>query len=365
LWTLFLQHLLGLRDLGHDVFWLEVLRSNGDTSRDRRLIEGFFRRMREHGVDERCMLLVCDKGVAEPALASAEVYGASAQRVEEIARSADLVWNYACALRPPLLSLFKRRALVDGDPGHLQVSALSWDMGLRDHDAFLTAGGKLHDADCAVPTLGVTWHPFPQFVYLPMWDVAPDPGPQAPFTSVTQWNWGEIWLGKRPLSIAKRDAYLQYVALPRRAGRPFELAANIHPADQTGDRELLLDYGWTLVDPHEVAQTPAAYQAYIRSSRAELCCPKPIYRDLRTGWFSDRSACYLASGRPVLAEDTGSGDWLPTGHGLVAFRDEGEALAGVAEIDGNYAHHAQAARDLTEAYLDSRRCLPAMLATCG
>ncbi len=149
------------------------------------------------------------------------------------------------------------------------------------------------------------------------------------------------------------------------AGRPFELAVNLHPHDRTGDRELLRAAGWRLVHPYRVAGTVSGYQRYLRRSRAELGCPKPIHRELRTGWFSDRSACYLASGRPVLIEDTGLSDHLPTGEGLLVFRDMAEAVAGVEEIDRNYARHQRAARRLAEDLLDSRRCLTAMLAACG
>jgi hypothetical protein len=135
--------------------------------------------------------------------------------------------------------------------------------------------------------------------------------------------------------------------------------------DSTGDRELLLANGWKLADPHEVAASPAAYADYIRRSRAEISCPKPIFRELKTGWLSDRSAAYLASGRPVLAEDTGLSDHLPTGEGLLVFRDLEEAVAGVAEIDAHYEHHCRAARMFAEEYLDSDRCLSKMLALCG
>lgn len=172
--------------------------------------------------------------------------------------------------------------------------------------------------------------------------------------------------GGRVLSNSKRDGYFRYIELPKRARRPFELAAQIYPDDQTGvrDRERLQGHGWNLVDPWEVAGSPGAYQHYIAGSRAEIMCPKPIFRELKTGWFSDRSACYLASGRPVLAEDTGFTDYLPTGKGLLAFRDLSEAVAGVAEIDSNYAEHMQAARELAEEFFDYRKVLPKMLEDC-
>ncbi len=216
-WTVFLQYLLGLEALGHDPFWLEVLPSTGDRDRDEWFIGSFFERWRRYGVSDRCALLWCDGELDQLTLRSARAYGKGTDEIAEIARSADLLWNFCGALRQPLLSLFRRRVFVDLDPGHLQISALTWDLGLRDHDVFLTVGGKLHDADCTVPTLGRTWHPFTPFVYLPMWDAAPDPGCRAPFSSVTHWTWAELWLDDRVISISKRDAYLG--STPRNRGR--------------------------------------------------------------------------------------------------------------------------------------------------
>ena len=364
-WACFLQYLVGLNAMGHDVFWLELLRSTGNEARDQRLIKIFFGRFKRYGFKDRCALLLYGQHMTEPTLEWAQAYGMSNHRIRQIAQDSDLLWNFACSLRQPLLSLFKRRVLIDGDPGHLQVSALTWDMAIHDHHAFLSAGTRLHAADCQVPTLGVKWHQFVQFVYLPMWEVGPDPGIDAPFSSVTQWKWEQLEFQGRILSVSKRDAYVRYIDLPKRAQRPFQLAANIHPADATGDRELLLTRGWELVNPHRVTRTPSSYQNYIKQSRAEFSCPKPIHKELKTGWFSDRSACYLASGRPVLAEDTGFSQYLPTGRGLVCFNNLEEAVAGVAEIDRDYPQHMRAARELAQEYLNSEKRLPAMLAACG
>jgi hypothetical protein len=238
-------------------------------------------------------------------------------------------------------------------------------MGIDDHHVFLTIGRKINDPDCEVPTLGKKWHAFSPFVYLPLWKQEPNPGFQASFTSITQWTWAELWYKDRVLSISKRNAYLRYIELPKRAMRPFELAVNIHPNDKTGDRELLQDYGWKLADPHRAANSPETYREYIALSQAEIVCPKPIFTELKTGWFSDRSACYLASGRPVLAEDTGFSDYLPTGEGLLVFRNIDEALAGVAEIDFNYERHMRAAREFAEEFLDSQYWLEQMINFCG
>ena len=366
LWTCFLQHLLGLRDLGHEVYWLEVFYSTGDVGSDERFISLFFERMSQFDVQDRCILLLHDAvaGAEATDLDRARAVGRSMAEVEEIAATADLLWNFANALKFPLLSLFNRRVLVDIDPGVLQVSAQTWDMGQDAHHVFLTVGTKLHADDCTVPTLGRTWHSFVPPVYLPMWTVQPDPGPTAPFSTVTQWNWEEIW-SEPTLSVSKRLAFLRYLALPSRTGRPFELAANIHPDDRTGDRELLRSHGWRLVHAHDAAGSPSAYRNYIAASRAEIACAKTIFRELRTGWFSDRSACYLASGRPVLAEDTGFSDHYPSGSGLLCFGNLDEAVAGVAAIDAEYERHSRAARDFAEEFLDSRRALPAMLAACS
>ncbi|HEX6175263.1 MAG TPA: hypothetical protein VF089_14735, partial [Candidatus Binatia bacterium] len=224
--------------------------------------------------------------MTEPTLESAHAFGMSKQRIREVAQETDLLWNFACSLRQPLIFLFRRRVLIDGDPGHLQVSALTWDMSIQDHHLFLSSGMNLHGRDCEVPTLGVKWHRFAQFVYLPMWKFASDPGVNAPFSSVTQWTWEHLEFKGRALSVSKRDAYMRYVDLPRRAQRPFELAANIDRDDSTGDLESLRKMGWKLVNPHRVARTPSIYQNYIKRSRAEFCCPKPVHRELKTGWFS-------------------------------------------------------------------------------
>jgi hypothetical protein len=184
--------------------------------------------------------------------------------------------------------------------------------------------------------------------------------PTAPFSSITHWTWEELHFNHRVLSVSKRAAYLRYADLPLRAKRRIELAADLPSAD----RSIFRGKGWEIVDPDYVAGSPEQYRDYISKSRAEFMCPKPIHLDLKTGWFSDRSVAYLASGRPVLAEDTGFTEKLPTGLGLVAFRDLDEAVAGVAEIDRNYEKHCRAARELAEQFFDSSKCIQAMLAAC-
>lgn len=359
-WSWFLQYPLGLRALHHDVFWLELVASSGEREHDLRLIRDFFQRLASYGLDEQSAVLLFNGSLDVQALEESEVFGRSGDGLAEIIRGADLLLNFSCAVRPPLLLQFAYRALLDFDPGHLQVSALTWDLGIREHDVWLTIGSRLNAPGSEVPTLGLEWRTFEPCAYLPMWQATADPGRDAPFSSITQWTWHELPWRSRLLSVSKRAAYLEYAELPRLAGRPFELAANIGN-DPTHDRQLLQEHGWELVAPHQVCGSVPRYQQYIRASRAEFMCPKPIHVELKTGWFSDRSIAYLASGRPVLARDTGFSERLPTGLGLVAFRDLKEAVAGVAEIDGHYAQHSRAAREIAEEYFDSRKCLAALL----
>ncbi len=363
-WSWFLQYPLGLRALGHRVFWIELMKASGDRGRDAELAREFFSRIAFWGLERDCALLVFqDLDVQD--LRSAETWGHNAQSIADVARSADLLWNLGCALRQPMLSRFRRRVLIDIDPGHLQVAATQWELGINDHEVHLSVGANLADPDCEVPRLGRTWHPFLPFVYLPQWRPGPDPGRDAPFSSITQWTWEELSLNGRTLSASKRAAYLRYVDLPARCARPFELAVNIGVGDPADDRGALAAGGWRVVDPHRIAGTPQHYQEYIRGSRAEIQCPKPIFRELNTGWFSDRSVSYLALGRPVLAEDTGFRRHIPVGRGILTFRDGEEARAAVAEIDGNYALHSRGARELARDLFNSERQLGAMLAACA
>jgi hypothetical protein len=363
LWLWLLQYMLGLRALGHDVFWLELSRSTGDQRIDQRRIAAFLERFASLDLLDRCAVLYFSSNIDDMDLSQAHVVNSDALRIKELCDSADLLLNFSCAFRAPLLFRFRRRVHMGGDPGILQVGVLTGeeDLNIHDHHVHFTDGLKLHSADCQVPTLGLRWHPMVHPVYLPLWQAASDPGPGAPFTSVTQWwTGGELWYQGRVLSQCKRDGYLRYLELPRRAGRRFQLAANIHPGE-TEDRDLLRQNGWELVDPHREAASVDRHQSYIRRSRAELGCPKPVYTELRTGWFSERSAQYLASGRPVVVEDTGISDVLPVGEGILVFRNMEEAVAAVHEVDADYRRHAAAARSIVREHLDSSKVLRHMI----
>jgi hypothetical protein len=362
-WAWFLQFPLGLRQLGHRIFWLEIMPSTGNAGSDQLAVRNFFGRLAEFGLERDAAVAVMRNPPMQDTC-QAQLFGRGAAELDAVAHDADLLWNFWFALQEPFLLRFRRRAFIDVDPGHLQICAELGACKLGCHDTYLTVGLNVGEEHCQVPTLGLKWRTFRPFVHLPSWTVSADPGRAAPFTSITHWQWEELHYQNRVFSLSKRESYLRYLTLPRRTRRRFELAANIGEIDPAGDRELLQRNGWSVANPHEVAPTPAAYCKFIQNSRAEFNCPKPIHVDLKTGWLSDRSIGYLASGRPVVAEDTGFSSKLSIGNGFLAFRDLDEAADAVAKVDANYGQQSRAAREIAETYFDSRRCLSEMLSAC-
>ena len=356
-WAVFHQYVAGLTDLGHDVLLLDVAEATpGGADVDR-----FLANAAALGLTGRVALLSYDAQDWPPDLDQCTVHGLPESELRRWVADADLLLNVCGWIRPPLLGRFRRRALLDLDPGHLQLTVPPDDLALDQHAAFLTVGLNIGTPRSPVPTFGVPWQTFAPFVHVPSWPLAPPAPEGAPFASVTHWNWGELRLDDgTPVSLSKRDAYLRHLDLPRRAGRTFELAVNLGD-DPVHDGPMLEANGWRIVDPWVVAGSVASYAEYLASCRAEISCAKPVFRELCTGWFSDRSVCFLATGRPVVAEDTGFTSSLPHGAGLLAFGDTDEALDAVRAVDADYEHHARAARQLAVDVFSSAIWLPRML----
>jgi hypothetical protein len=249
---------------------------------------------------------------------------------------------------------------LDIDPGYPQM----WrELGLADvlsgHDRFVTVGANVGRAGCAIPDCGVEWIQTPPPVDLGAW--TPAPGGGRAFTSVATWRnqYGTVAFGDETYG-SRVHEFRRFLELPRLVDADFELALDIDAAE-TRDLRSLEANGWRLVDPRQAAGTPQAYRDYIRGSRAELCIAQQMYVATRSGWISDRSVCYLASGKPVLAQDTGLGDHYPVGEGLLVFSTLEEAAAGVEEIERDYERHSAAARALAEDHFDARAVLGRLL----
>lgn len=257
-----------------------------------------------------------------------------------------------------------RRVLVDVDPGFGQLWA---ELGLHDpygdYDDLVTVGTAVGSPGSRVPTRGRTWLPVLPPVHLPSWPATPVAGGR--FTTVASWRgaYGPVEHDGRSYGL-RAHSFRRLLDARGRAGVDVELALDIDPAD-AADRAALLAAGYRLADPAVVAGTPEEYRRWVQGSLGELCVAKDLYVATAGGWFSDRSACYLASGRPVVAQDTGWTALLPHGEGLLAFADTSSAAAGLAEVAAAPARHGRVARELAEAHFDSRVVLGGLLDRLG
>jgi hypothetical protein len=261
---------------------------------------------------------------------------------------------------------FARTALFDLDPGTFQIWAREWDMGVGSHDAYLTIGRNLGEPDSPIPLDGVPWVRVWPAVHLPAWPAQPPLAPEAgAYTTVTQW-WSDAYasLDGEAYDCHKRSGFLPLLPLPARAGVRIEIAANVH-ANELEDRALLARHAWHLVDPSAVAGTPQAFRRYVQASRGELSAAKPAYVKARAGWVSDRTICYLASGRPCVVQATGAEAHLATCEGLRFFATLDEAATALREIEADYGAASRAARGLAEDVFATRVVLPELLRAAG
>ena len=345
-----LQYVLGLRRLGHDVLLVEPVGDAGDAA-----VVGYFDLLVERFALYGSAALVEAGGDA--------TYGLARSEVRRFARSADLLLNVSGMLRDPeLLDPIPTRAFLDLDPGFTQLwhDTQGIDMGFALHNRFLTIGGRIGSDGCTVPTCGRDWIPTLQPIVLEAWPAAGTPERQT-FTTVGHWrSYGSIWHAGVHYG-QKAHSLRPLFALPRMTEAPFSLALGIDP-NEAADLAQLSVNGWSLVDPATVAWTPDAYAGFVRNSWAELGLAKSGYVAACCGWFSDRSICYLASGRPVVAQDTGFGRDFETGAGVLAFSTLDEAAAAVESVRGDWTRHSRAARALAEDVFDSDRVLTRLVA---
>ncbi len=293
-------------------------------------------------------------------------FGASLAELEDLARDADLLVNISGHLhRPELLRRFRRKAYVDIDPGFTQLwHAAGIGLGLEQHQVHFTIGENVGSPACDLPTGGIAWIPTRQPVVLDDWPVVPSTQTSR-LTTVASWRgtYGPVAHAGRTLGV-KAHEFRKYLDLPDRVEQRLELALEIHPGDDV-DRRRLLDHGWQLVDPRERAGSPERFRRYVQGSSGEFSVAQEVYVTTRSGWFSDRTVRYLASGRPALVQDTGFGRQLPVGTGLVAFSNPEEAVLGAKSIEAGYLEHAAAARAIAERYFDAREVLPRFLEQAG
>lgn len=354
-----LQYLRGFRDLGCDAWWLEVVEGSGDTGVDAMFIETFLQRAAELNIAAWTTLAFYPSGVKNPD--DRHLYG-EAGDLDVLSRDA-LLLNLVGSLNSALRQPFARSILFDLDPGLFQIWASQWHMGVGEHDLHLTIGMHLGQPDCPIPTCGVEWHKVWPSVHLPSWPMSSTPG--RAYTTVTQW-WSpeSALLGDEVYECSKRPSFVQVLDLPRHTKARLELAANIHQSEES-ERELFISHGWGLVSPEAELDTPQQYQRYIQASRGEFGCAKPAYVKGRTGWLSDRSVCYLASGRPCILQDTAASHHIAPSNGLQFFSTLDEAAACLARAESDYPQACRDARRIAEEVFATDVQLPKILALAG
>ncbi len=293
--------------------------------------------------------------------------GVRAKDLADLADAADLLVNISGHLTLGTLKpRFRRRVFIDLDPGYTQfwhAQGLAEDR-LRDHDAYFTIGENIGTPACDIPTGDIPWRPIRQPVVLDEWPALTQEGPTR-FTTVASWRgaYGRVTHNGRPFGL-KAHEFRKFLALPTVTGHAFEIALEVDPADRR-DVESLQQQAWTIVDPKSVAGDPCTFRRYIQASGAECSVAQGIYVDTRSGWFSDRTIRYLASGKPALVQDTGFGRNYPTGRGLVPFSTLDDASRGADRIVRDYAAHSRAARAIAEEFFDSNKVLAGLLEHVG
>lgn len=304
----------------------------------------WFRAVTEHvGIASRAAL-VCG---------AATLVGPPLRHLRELLGGSELFVNISGHLRrEDLPTPGAVRVYVDVDPGFTQVWAAEGRLDLGGHDRHVTVGTAIGTPGCPFPDNGVDWlHVLPP-VLIDHWQATPMPGTAPRFTTVGSWRppHGSVTHDGTTYGI-KAHEFRRHLELPSRCPDvDLELALAIHEGDDA-DRGRLSAAGFSLVEPASVAATPEAFAAYVRGSWGEWSVAQGVYAQGRTGWISDRSAHYLAAGRPVVAQDTGA--LLPTGKGLLTFDDPAGAAAAIDEVVADPEAHAAAARDLARTHLDS------------
>jgi hypothetical protein len=354
----YLQYVLGLHRLGHDVLYVEDtgtwyydLATDSMIEDESPAVAYLRETMTAHGLEEK-WTFIDHKGVE---------HGCVGRRFRDFVASAELFINVTGAgiMRDEYVRI-PRRAFIDTDPGYIQLriaqgSAKDIEQ-LGFHDSHFTFGMNLGKPGCRIPTCGLSWQGTVQPLCLDLFPAPPPARIDAPFTTIMKWQTYDAIEHEQEVYGLKDIEFLKFADLPVRADQAMEIAyMGSPPVDDLTDKK------WRLRRGQEVSATVGDYLAYIASSRGEWSVAKNAYVKMHSGWFSERSACYLAFGRPVVVQDTGFSDWMRTGLGVMPFTDLEKAVEAIADIAERYETHRDAAREMAAEYFDARKVLPELL----
>ena len=359
----YIQYLLGFRSLGHQVLYLE---DSGAWPYDP--VAGT--------ITDDCSFalqslhkIFTDFELAESWVyrngADGKFHGAGEKVAREWLRHGDLLVNVSSAgwLRDYDLRV-GHRMFIDGDPMFCQIGLLDgsnplYAGRLRDHDSHFTFGLSVGQPDCPVPVDGITWRSTVQPVALDQWPVTPVSA-DAPWTTVMNWASykPKVWEGRTYGQ--KNLEFNRFRDLPAKTNVPLRLAMGLGVDGQRPAQELRL-LGWDLVEPQEVVPDHSAYRSFLTNSRGEWSVAKHGYVEGRTGWFSCRTACYLAAGRPAVVQETGWSRHLPSDRGVLPFTTMEEAAEGLGKVTRNYSEHSKAAREIALEFFDAKKVCQGLL----
>jgi hypothetical protein len=364
------HYIVGLQRLGHDVYYIEdsarlpynpeTFEVNNEFDYAARLLERLAREFEFKNRWAFCARYLRGQPTA----------GLSLNRVRQLYREADAILNICGAqeFNDDLLAS-DRIIYVESDPG---VEQIRIDKGvrstidyLRRHRALFTFGENVGTESFPVPTHNMKWLPTRQPVVTDLWKTNRAPSRAAVFTSVANWSTSGLkditWRGEKYLWSKSRE-FLRFVAAPKKAGKTFELATNVEDAKT---RAKFLRNGWRFHSPLQVSVDYWLYRDYVRRSKGEFTVAKDQYVRLNTGWFSDRSACYLAAGRPVIIQQSGFTQHYGNDGGLFAFSSIKEIVDAVKAINADYARHSRAARYIARDVFEAEKVLASLLDRAG
>jgi hypothetical protein len=360
LWNL--HYIKGLQQLGYDVHYVEKLMGPNECydPTDNTMsddvsygLEYLDRLLADFAIGrERCSFVDLN----------GDCYGSGWDRLRAALDGADFVLNLGHITWFDDLARCPQRAFLDSDPLFTQAAMLDGNPSysvLANYNVLFTEGTRLGQPDCTIPTAGREWIPTRTVIVSQMWAPAQTRRDLA-VTALLHWAAGDDVVFDGRVYGHKDREFEQFVDLPRRARHRFAAAIG-GPAPW----DVLEEHGWDRIAPLDVTRTIDAYKDFIAGSYADFGVAKHAYVATRSGWFSDRSTCFLAAGRPVLHQDTGCGEWLPTGEGVLLFSDLDDAVAALAELDADYERHARAAREIAREHFEATVVLGRMLDDAG
>ena len=379
-----MQIAAGLQRLGHDVYYMEVTSVwPYDPVRASRVQDDAYAVPYLARTAERFGLR--DRWAYRRSYSDKGWVGMPRHRAEALLSSADAVFNVTGTSRFAEEGLKTGRLVYVGtDPVYPEIRFAEGDEDVRrtidEHDDVVTYGENIGMPGCLIPPLPRMRARTRQPVLLDLWEAGAPA--RREFTTVANWRQGgrDVQFAGETYTWSKHHEFLRLVELPRLARRPVELAMGLVPYAPTRhgpndavpalgmldeEHRLLRENGWQLADSHAFSTDPWAYRDYVVSSRGEFTVARDLNVRLHSGWFSERSACYLAAGRPVITQDTGFGSVLPTGEGLFAFNTMDDVLSAFETVDADYSRHSRAARAIAEDYFRAQTVLARLLQDLG